>query len=85
VWLWVVEKDRVEFVSTSIAKSDLVAKVTSLRDAIYQFAEKERFSALSQELSKLLIEPALPHIKGKELIIVPHDVLHYLPFHGTCQ
>ena len=35
---------------------------------------------LSQELYKLLIEPVLPHIKGKELIIVPHDVLHYLPF-----
>jgi len=80
VWLWVVEKDRVEFVSTSIPRSDLVSKVTSLRDTIYQFAEKERFTVLSQELYKLLIEPALPHIKGKELIIVPHDVLHYLPF-----
>ena len=80
VWLWVVEKDRVEFVSTPIPRSDLVSKVTSLRDTIYQFAEKERFSALSQELYRLLIEPALPHIKGKELIIVPHDLLHYLPF-----
>ena len=27
-----------------------------------------------------MIQPALPHIKGKELIIIPHDVLHYLPF-----
>jgi CHAT domain-containing protein len=80
VWLWVVEKDRVEFVSTSITKSDLVSKVTALRDTIYQLSEKDRFSGLSQELYKLLIEPALPHIKGKELIIVPHDVLHYLPF-----
>ena len=24
----------------------------------------------------------MPHITGKELIIVPHDVLHYLPFHA---
>jgi CHAT domain-containing protein len=80
VWLWVVEKGRVEFVSTSIAKSDLVSKVTALRDTIYQLSEKDRFTVLSQELYKLLIEPALPHIKGKELIIVPHDVLHYLPF-----
>lgn len=80
VWLWVVERDRVELVTTAIPRSDLVSKVTSLRDAINQFAEKERFSALSQELYRLLIEPALPHIKGKELIIVPHDLLHYLPF-----
>ena len=80
VYLWVVEKDRVEFVSASIARKDLVSKVTELRDTIYQLGEKERFSALSQELYKLLLQPALPLIKGKELIIVPHDVLHYLPF-----
>jgi CHAT domain-containing protein len=80
VWLWVVEKDRVQFVSTPIARKDLVAKVTELRDTIYQLGEKERFNTLSQELQKLLIQPALPHIRGKELIIVPHDVLHYLPF-----
>ncbi|HUK41807.1 MAG TPA: CHAT domain-containing protein, partial [Candidatus Acidoferrales bacterium] len=34
----------------------------------------------SQELYNLLIEPALPHIRSKDLLIVPHDVLHYLPF-----
>lgn len=80
VWLWVVEKDRVQFVSSSIARKDLVTKVTELRDTIYQFGEKDRFNALSQDLHKLLIQPALSHIRGKELIIVPHDVLHYLPF-----
>ena len=80
VWLWVVEKDRVEFVSTTVARKDLVAKVTDLRDTIYQFTEKKRFNALSLELFKILIQSALPHIRGKELIIVPHDVLHYLPF-----
>jgi len=80
VWLWVVEKDQVEFVSASIARKDLVSKVTELRDTIYQLSEKERFITLSQELHKLLIQPALQHIRGKELIIVPHDVLHYLPF-----
>ena len=80
VYLWVVEKDRVQFVSTSIARKDLVSKVTELRDTIYQLGEKERFNALSQELHKILLQPALSHIRGKELIIVPHDVLHYLPF-----
>jgi len=80
VWLWVVEKEQLRFVSTSIARKDLARKVTELRDTIYQFGEKDRFAALSQELYKLLIQPALPHIHGKELIIVPHDVLHYLPF-----
>jgi tetratricopeptide (TPR) repeat protein len=80
IWLWVVEKDRVQFVSSSIARKDLVSKVTELRDTIYQLGERQRFNVLSQEMHKLLIQPALPHIRGQELIVVPHDVLHYLPF-----
>src|SRR5262249_22322846 len=67
VWLWVVEKDRMEFVRTALRRKDLVSKVTELRDTIYQLGEKERFNALSQELDKLLIQPALPHIHGKDL------------------
>ena len=82
LYLWVVEKDRFQFLSHAIARKDLVSKVTELRDTIYQLGEKERFKALSQELYRLLIAPAVPHIKGKELLIVPHDVLHYLPFQG---
>ena len=80
VLLWVVEKDRVRFVNIPINRGDLVAKVAALRDTVYQIDEKERFNALSQELYRLLIEPALPHIRGKELLIIPHDVLHYLPY-----
>ena len=35
-----------------------------------------------ERVYKRLVEPVLPHVTGKELIIVPHDVLHYLPFHA---
>jgi CHAT domain-containing protein len=80
VLLWVVEKDRLRFVNLPISRGDLVSKVTSLRESIYQIGEKEKFNAISQELYRLLIEPALPHIRGKELLIIPHDVLHYLPY-----
>lgn len=80
VFLWVVDKERVGAARISLERKDLAAKVTALRETIYQLGEKERFSALAQELHRLLIAPALPHIKGKELLIVPHDLLHYLPF-----
>jgi CHAT domain-containing protein/predicted negative regulator of RcsB-dependent stress response len=80
VLLWVVEKDRTRFVSSPIGRKDLVGKVGVFRESVFQLGEKEKFRASSQELYKLLIEPALPHIRGKELLIVPHDVLHYLPF-----
>jgi len=80
VLLWVVEKERLRFVRIPINRADLLKKVSSLRDAIYQVGEKEKFRGYSEELYKLLIEPALPHIQGKELLIIPHDVLHYLPY-----
>jgi CHAT domain-containing protein len=78
--LWVVEKDRVNFVRLSLNRSQLISKVAAIRDSIYQVGEKEKFKSLSQELYKVLIEPALANIQGKELLIIPHDVLHYLPY-----
>jgi len=80
VELWVVEKDRIRFVNIPINRSALVSKVTVLRDSIYQLSEKEKLKVQAEELYKLLIEPALQHVRGKELLVIPHDVLHYLPF-----
>jgi CHAT domain-containing protein len=80
VLLWVVEKDRLQFVNIRLGRKDLVSKVGTLRESVLKLGEKEKFRASSQELYKLLIEPSLQHIRGKELLIVPHDVLHYLPF-----
>lgn len=78
--LWVVERDRVNLVRLSLNRSDLISKVGALRDSIYQVGEKDKFKQISQELYRVLIEPALPHIRGKELVIIPNDVLHYLPY-----
>jgi len=78
--LWVVEKDRVNVVRLSLNRSELISKVAALRETIYQVGEKEKFKQASEELYRVLIEPALPHIRGKELLIIPHDVLHYLPY-----
>jgi CHAT domain-containing protein len=78
--LWVVEKDRINFVRLPIDRKALVSKVGALRETINQVEDTERFKQASQELYQILIQPALPLIKGKELLIIPHDVLHYLPF-----
>ncbi len=80
VLLWVVDKDGLSVVNIPISRGDLVSKVSALRDSVFQIGENEKFRASSQELYKLLIEPALPHVRGKELLIIPHDVLHYVPF-----
>lgn len=34
------------------------------------------------ELYRELLEPLQPVLQGKRLIIIPHDLLHYVPFHA---
>ena len=81
--LWVIDKDRSVSLSLPISQKELVGKVNTLRQALSELKPLEHFRrGVSQDLYKLLIEPALSRIRGKELIIVPHDVLHYLPFHA---
>jgi len=77
---WVVGKDSVQSVQIPFRRKELQAKVTSFRESISQLEEPSKLNQQAEQLHKLLIQPALPHVKGKELIIVPHDVLHYLPF-----
>ncbi len=71
-----------QYVGIHIGKQDLAERVKTLRDSIFALGEKEKFNESSTFLYQQLIQPILPHATGKELIIVPHDVLHYLPFHA---
>jgi CHAT domain-containing protein len=81
-FVFVVEKDKLQFVTVELPREKLAGLVKDLRDSIFTLGEKSKFDEASALLYKQLIEPLLPHIAGKELIIVPHDVLHYLPFHA---
>jgi CHAT domain-containing protein len=82
VFAWVVEKENLHFQRVELPKEKLSGLVKTLRESIFTLGEREKFNEASAVLYKQLIEPLLPHITGKELIIVPHDVLHYLPFHA---
>lgn len=78
--VWIVEKDRLESLRISIARNDLVAKIARLRETLADPSDVNKFKTGAQELFRLLIEPTRKYVRGKELLIVPHDVLHYLPF-----
>jgi CHAT domain-containing protein len=80
VVIWVVEKDAIHSARVALPRKELRTKVTSFRETITKLVEGGKLDVHSKELFKLLIQPALPYIKGKELLIIPHDVLHYLPF-----
>lgn len=82
IFAWVVEKEKLQFQRIELPKEKLSGLVKTLRESIFTLGEREKFYEASGVLYKQLIEPVIPHITGKELIIVPHDVLHYLPFHA---
>lgn len=80
ILVWLVEKDRLQLVRIATRRSELVAQVTQLREAIAEVNNPARVKAAAQELFKLLLQPLLAQVRGNELLIVPHDALHYLPF-----
>src|SRR5215467_9279338 len=80
--VWIIEKERMQYVGIHIGKQELAERVKTLRDSIFALGEKEKFNESSTFLYQELIQPILPYASGKELIVVPHDVLHYLPFHA---
>lgn len=82
VLIWVVERDKTHAVKQPLSKRELSRLVKTLRETIPILGEREKLDQLSMSLYAQVIEPVLPHVTGKELIIVPHDVLHYLPFHA---
>src|SRR5262249_36249548 len=82
VFAWVVEKEKLQFQRVELPKEKLSGWVKALRESVFTLGDGEKFNEASAILHKQLFEPLLPHITGKELIIVPHDVLHYLPFHA---
>jgi len=65
-----------------VTRSELVGRLEALRAAISERKPIKEYQALARELYKQLLAPAESFIQGKELVIVPHDVLHNLPFHA---
>ena len=80
IFVWVVEGNKLVYERIEIPRAKLSAQITTLRESIFALGEKQKLDETSAALYKQLIEPLLSHISGKELIVVPHDVLHYLPF-----
>ncbi|MFQ5963673.1 MAG: tetratricopeptide repeat protein [Candidatus Scalinduaceae bacterium] len=76
IFYWVVNKKEYKFYLIETPK--LVSRITTFKEKIATLQpdyEKE-----AEEFYDLLIRPAKPYIKTKRICIVPHFVLHYLPF-----
>ena len=80
VVLWVIDRTRAEVVRAPLPRRMLVGHVREFRRAIAEQAPVERVSQQALALHESLLAAARPFIRGDRLLIVPHDVLHYLPF-----
>jgi CHAT domain-containing protein len=81
-FVWIIEREKLQVVRVDLRKEKLADLVKTFRETIVAPEEKEKLTQVSISLYQLLVRKVLPYVSGKELIIVPHDVLHYLPFHA---
>ncbi len=80
VALWVIERNRVEVVRLPVPRRDLVGRVREFRKTMTPQTGIEEVQIKARALYDRLLAPARPLIRGDRLLIVPHDVLHYLPW-----
>ena len=77
---WVVDRASVTVVRLPILRDQLVSEVRAFRRGIEGQAPLPDAQKQAEALHEGLFAPVRPHIKGSRVVVVPHDVLHYLPF-----
>jgi CHAT domain-containing protein len=78
-FLWVVKRHDLRAIRLPIRRAQLIDEVRDFRRAIAEGAEVPVIKGLARRLHEQLVAPAQSFLAG-EVLIVPHDVLHYLPF-----
>ena len=63
--VWVVEKERMQYVGIAFSQGRPSGTVKTLRESIFALGEQEKFNESSAFLYKQLIQPLLPHITEK--------------------
>jgi CHAT domain-containing protein len=74
---FVVTADALDVVELEVSRDEVFNKVETLR----RFSNLgEPYPTAAVDLHELLIAPVAEHLTTDHLAIIPHDVLHYLPF-----
>lgn len=80
VVVWIVDRQRFKVIRLPGDRQSLLGQVRRFRDAITDQAPIADVQAQAQALYHRLLGPARDEIRGERLVIVPHAMLHYLPF-----
>jgi CHAT domain-containing protein len=76
-YAWVIRKDKVTSAAIEVKRADLARQVQAFRLAVAE--RQDRAADAGAQLHDLLVRP-LGIAAGEALVVVPHDVLHYVPF-----
>jgi CHAT domain-containing protein len=91
-YVWVIDKDKMTGVRIPVSQEKLerlvriyrmnVMEKGTNRDLVLEQTEKiaQDPKKIAKELYDFLFEPLKDHITNRRICIVPHDILHYLPF-----
>ncbi len=80
--LWVIRRDTFRTIPLRIREDELAKQVGHFRELIASRGRAEELQQAALDLYQTLIAPAFRVGLPRDLIIVPHRVLHYLPFHA---
>ncbi|HSB73978.1 MAG TPA: CHAT domain-containing protein [Candidatus Methylomirabilis sp.] len=79
---WVVSRDALRVVRLRIGENELARHISDFRQLIASRGRIEELQQAASDLFQTLVAPAFPAGLPRELLIVPHRALHYLPFHA---
>jgi CHAT domain-containing protein len=80
VIVWTIDRRRATVVRIPGDRQSLVTLVREFRSAIAKRSPLAAVRAQAETLYDRLLGPARDQIEGDRLLIVPHGVLHYVPF-----
>lgn len=75
--IWLISPNESEVFQVDISGDSLKTLVEKFRDTIVNLGSTEK---LSRRIFDLLISPVQSKISTIDLVIIPHGILHYLPF-----
>ncbi|HEX5734308.1 MAG TPA: CHAT domain-containing tetratricopeptide repeat protein [Blastocatellia bacterium] len=94
---FIATRDRIKVVRRIASKSELERRLAALRFQIEKFSYGAEYvdahfwqlkgatdEALS-EIYKTVFLPLESSLDNERLVIIPHDALHYVPFHALCD
>ena len=78
--LWTVEREKVAVVTLPLGRQRVTERVQAFRELIASRERQPDMQRMARALFDEFVRPGLGGRAPKELLLVPHDNLHYLPF-----